>query len=220
MYTLQKYVQAESLEQAAAFLRENRKNVILGGTMWLRMGNQSFHTGIDLCQLGLDQVQQIKGGVEIGAMATLATFRNNEAINCLAHGAAKFCVSPIVGTQFQNMATIGGGLYARFGFSDINALLLAMDATANFVIAGPRTVEEFLANGPEKGGDVLTAIHLPDKWSAVSFGDFRNISTDLSVLNCACARRSGESRIVVGARPGRSILCKEASEAWAAGNTP
>ena len=220
MYTMRTYVQAESPEQAAALLRENRRNVILGGNMWLRMGSRMIHTGIDLCRLGLDQIKSEEGGVSIGAMATLAQFRDDPEVARITHGAARRCVSPIVGTQFQNMATVGGSLYARFGFSDVDTLLLALDATADFVLAGRRTVEDFLANGPEKGGDVLTAIHLRDGWEKAAFEDFRNTSTDLSVLNCACAAGNGEFRVAVGARPGRAVLCAPAAEAWRAGKSP
>ena len=35
MYTMRAYVQAESPEQAAALLRENQRNVILGGNISL-----------------------------------------------------------------------------------------------------------------------------------------------------------------------------------------
>ena len=220
MYTMRAYVQAESPEQAAALLRENQRNVILGGNMWLRMGSRSIHTGIDLCRLGLDDVRAEDGGVSIGAMAALARFREDPEVDRITHGAARRCVSPIVGTQFQNMATVGGSLYGRFGFSDVDTLLLALDATADFVLAGTRTVEDFLANGPEQGGDVLTAIHLRDGWERAAFEDFRNSSTDLSVLNCACAAGNGEFRVAVGARPGRAVLCAPAAEAWRAGKSP
>lgn len=34
----------------------------------------------------------------------------------------------IVGVQFRNLATVGGSLWGRFGFSDVLTLLLALDA--------------------------------------------------------------------------------------------
>lgn len=220
MYTLHEYIKAKTSEEAAQLLQAHPRNTIIGGNMWLRMGSRSFHTGIDLCDLGLDKIEYQEEHVSIGAMTSLAALRTNEVLSKVTYGAFEHCVAPIVGTQFQNMATIGGSLYARFGFSDINTLLLALDAAAEFVIAGTEKVEKYLAQGLEKGRDVLTHIIIPAHWTKVSFSDFRNTSTDLSVLNCACASNGVDYRVAVGARPGRCVICTAASEAWKAGKTP
>lgn len=220
MYTLREYIKAKTPEEAAQLLRADPRNTIIGGNMWLRTGSRAFHTGIDLCDLELDQIEYRGELVSLGAMTSLSALRKNEILAEVTHGAFERCVAPIVGTQFQNMATIGGSLYARFGFSDVNTLLLALDATADFVIAGSEKVEDFLARGPQNGRDVLTHIFIPAHWTKVSFSDFRNTSTDLSVLNCACAANGVDFRIAVGARPGRCELCRAASDAWKAGKAP
>lgn len=220
MYTLKNYVKAQTVEQALSLLQENRRNVILGGNMWLRMGNASYHTGIDLSDLGLDTVESDGDGARIGAMATLSVLRDDPLLDRLSHGAFRRAVSPIVGTQFQNMATVGGSLFARFGFSDINTLLLAMNASAEFAGAGIRTAEDYLSDPANKVRDILVRIRIPGNWTGVAFADFRNTSTDLPVLNCACACDGDDFRIVVGARPQRCMLCPKASLAWKNGEAP
>ena len=53
MITIQKYVRAQSLEEAWQ-LNQNKRSRILGGMLWLRAGNTAVHTAIDLSDLGLD----------------------------------------------------------------------------------------------------------------------------------------------------------------------
>ena len=58
MINIQKYVRAESLEEAYR-LNQNRQNRVLGGMLWLKMGNGNVNTAIDLCGLGLDTIQAV-----------------------------------------------------------------------------------------------------------------------------------------------------------------
>ena len=37
-------------------LNQKRNNRIIGGMLWLRMSNESINTVIDLCDLGLNQI--------------------------------------------------------------------------------------------------------------------------------------------------------------------
>ena len=48
MITIQKYVRAQSLEEAWQ-LNQNKRNRILGGMLWMRLGKGSVNTAIDLC---------------------------------------------------------------------------------------------------------------------------------------------------------------------------
>ena len=51
MVTIQNYVRVKSLEEAYQ-LNQNRKNKILGGMLWLRLGHGSIGTAIDISDLG------------------------------------------------------------------------------------------------------------------------------------------------------------------------
>ena len=57
MVTIQKYVKAQSLEEAWK-LNQGKKNRILGGMLWMRLGNGTISTAIDLCDLGLDTIER------------------------------------------------------------------------------------------------------------------------------------------------------------------
>ena len=57
MITIQKYVRAQSLEEAWT-LNQSKRNRIVGGMLWLRLGKGSINTAIDLCDLGLDGIRE------------------------------------------------------------------------------------------------------------------------------------------------------------------
>ena len=58
MFTMKNYVQASSLEEAYALRKKSKKNVILGGNLWMKMGSRNIMTGIDLCSLSLDRLEE------------------------------------------------------------------------------------------------------------------------------------------------------------------
>ncbi|MBQ1170898.1 MAG: FAD binding domain-containing protein, partial [Oscillospiraceae bacterium] len=118
MITIQKYVRAQSLEEAWQ-LNQNKRNRILGGMLWLRLGKGSVGTAIDLCDLGLNTIEETEEAFSIGAMATLRDIEMHEGLNAYCGNAARNAVKDIVGVQFRNMATVGGSIWGRFGFSDV-----------------------------------------------------------------------------------------------------
>ena len=60
MITIQKYVRAQSLEEAWQ-LNQNKRNRILGGMLWMRLGKGGINTAIDLCDLGLNTIEETEG---------------------------------------------------------------------------------------------------------------------------------------------------------------
>ena len=60
-------------------------------------------------------------------MTSLRQIELHDGLNKYTHGAVCEAVKD-VGVQFRNLATIGGSIWGRFGFSDILTVFLAMDA--------------------------------------------------------------------------------------------
>ena len=79
----------------------------------------------------------------IGAMATLRDIEMHEGLNAYAGGAIADAVKDIVGVQFRNMATVGGSIWGRFGFSDVLTIFLAMDAYVELYKGGIVPLEQF-----------------------------------------------------------------------------
>ena len=61
MLKIKSYVKAESLQQAYE-LNQKKTAVILGGMVWLKMGNRRVSTAIDLSGLDLCGIQEVAGG--------------------------------------------------------------------------------------------------------------------------------------------------------------
>ena len=58
MMNIRNYVRAQSLEEAYDLLQKNKRNRVIGGMLWLKMTNVNVPTAIDLCDLGLDTIEE------------------------------------------------------------------------------------------------------------------------------------------------------------------
>ena len=221
MITIQKYVRAQSLEEAWQ-LNQNKRNRILGGMLWLRLGKGSVGTAIDLCDLGLDAIEETGEEFSIGAMATLRDLEKHEGLNAYTGNAVANAVKDIVGVQFRNMATLGGSIWGRFGFSDVLTVFLALDSYVELYKGGIIPLEQFAKM--KKDNDILVRLIVKKTPCKVVYTAMRNQRTDFPVLTCAVAHMNGEYRAAIGARPGRAMLVRNENAenfgAFVAANVP
>ena len=189
MFYYNQYVRAQSLDEAYE-LYQKKPNFVLGGMLWLKMKNKTLGTAIDLCDLGLDQIDEDENEFRIGAYATLRQIETREALNAYTHGAIAESVRHIVGVQFRNVATVGGSIWGRFGFSDVMTIFRALGAKVQLHKAGIMDLDEFAAL-PRTTRDVLVSVIVPKNAKGVVYLSQRNQSTDFPVLTCAMANRSG-----------------------------
>ena len=199
MLTIGQYIRPESLDEAYA-LCQKKNNVVLGGMLWLKMQHRNIGTAIDLCDLGLDRIEEDENEYRIGAMVSLRALEQHAGLAALTQGAMEEAVKHIVGVQFRNCATVGGSLFGRFGFSDVLTLFLALDATVTLHHAGEMPLADFAAL-PRTTRDILTQVTVPKAPRRVAYQSQRNISTDFPVLTCALGERDGAYTCVIGARP-------------------
>ena len=221
MITIQKYIRAQSLEEAWQ-LNQNKRNRILGGMLWLRLGKGTVNTAIDLCDLGLDTIEETAEQFSIGAMATLRDIEMHAGLNAYTSGAVANAVKDIVGVQFRNMATVGGSIWGRFGFSDVLTVFLALDSYVELYKGGIVPLEEFAKM--KKDNDILVRLIVKKTPCKVVYSAMRNQRTDFPELACAVSQKNGEYRASIGARPGRAMLVRrdnaEGFAAFVAENTP
>ena len=199
MFYYNQYVRAQSLDEAYE-LYQKKPNFVLGGMLWLKMKNKTLGTAIDLCDLGLDQIDEDENEFRIGAYATLRQIETHEALNAYTHGAIAESVRHIVGVQFRNVATVGGSIWGRFGFSDVMTIFRALGAKVQLHKAGIMDLDEFAAL-PRTTRDVLVSVIVPKNAKGVVYLSQRNQSTDFPVLTCVVANRSGRYVAVIGASP-------------------
>ncbi|MCI8538895.1 MAG: xanthine dehydrogenase [Oscillospiraceae bacterium] len=232
MIAIKEYVRPQSIQEA---YERNQKNGsrILGGMLWLKLGGGAAATAIDLSGLGLDAIEESETEFSIGAMTSLRQLETHPGLNAYTCGAAARALESIVGVQFRNLATVGGSLFGRFGFSDVLTLFLALDTAVELYHGGMVPLEAFAAQKPDR--DLLIRVHVRKTPGVFGYLSMRNSRTDFPVLSCAVSRLGGEYRTVLGARPGRAMVLRDgegllaggidgtsaqAFGAWAADHTP
>ena len=128
MLKIKSYVKVKNVAEAYE-LNQKKTALVLGGMVWLKMGNRNISTAIDLSGLGLDTIQEFDDEFVIGCMTPLRELEINESLNEYTHGAIQESLRHIVGVQFRNCATVGGSIWGRYGFSDVLTMFLGMDTT-------------------------------------------------------------------------------------------
>ena len=216
MITIQKYIRVQSLDEAWT-LNQKRQNRVIGGMLWLRLGRKSIHTAIDLCDLGLDGIEENEVQFTIGAMATLRQLELHEGLNSYTHGAVRNAVQNIVGVQFRNMATVGGSIWGRFGFSDVLTAFLGLDTYVELYQGGIVPLEEFASM--KYDNDILVHLIVKKSPLKIVYTSMRNQRTDFPVIACAVSQVSGEYRASIGARPARAMVFPDKEGLMAGGIT-
>ena len=203
MMTIREYKRAESLEEAWQ-LNQKKPNRILGGMIWLKMETINVGTAIDLSGLGLDTIEETEDSFSIGAMVTLRQLEQHPGLAAYTHGAMREAVRHIVGVQLRNLATVGGSIYSRFGFSDVLTMFLAMDCDVELYKGGILPLQEYAQRPYDR--DVLVRLIVKKTPMKLYYQSVRNSQTDSPVLTCAAARmETGDYRSVRGARPLRAV---------------
>lgn len=219
MLSFNQYIRAQSLEEAYT-LCQKKSSVVLGGMLWLKMQRRNVGAVIDLCDLGLDQIEENDAEYRIGAMVSLRALETHEGLNALTQGAVAESVKHIVGVQFRNVATLGGSIYGRFGFSDVLTLFMALDAKVELYHAGMMSVQEF-AEFPRKTRDILVRVVVPKTAGRTVYLSMRNTATDFPVLTCALSgHTAGSYTCVIGARPAKAAVYEDEKQLLAGGITP
>lgn len=196
------YIKAQDLESAWE-LNQKKGSVIIGGGCWLRLSRQRMYRQvIDIAGLGLDTIEETDAAIRIGAMTTLRQVELSQVLAQYTQGAFREAVRHIVGTQFRNMATMGGSVCGRFGFSDILTLLMALQAEVELYKQGRVSIAEFADEGA--GQDIVTHIIIPKTVRHTAYASLRLNATDFPIIACAVSCTDTMVYTAIGARPMRA----------------
>lgn len=209
MLTIREYKQATTLEEAWQ-LNQKRPNRVLGGMLWMRLSKGNVQTAIDLSALGLDTIEETETEFRIGAMLSLRQLELHEGFTAYSEGANKEALRHIVGVQFRNLATVGGSVFGRFGFSDVLTLLLVMDSYVELYKGGIVPLADFVNMPYDR--DILVRVIVKKTAAHYSYKSVRISKTDFSVLTCAAALTQEGVQAAVGARPAKAALVKDAEQ--------
>lgn len=203
MLKIQQYIKAESLQEAYEYLQKNRNNQIIAGMLWLKMEDRNIPVAIDLERLGLDEIIEDEEKFTIGANVTLRMLEQHERLNQAFHNVFKDSVKDIVGVQFRNLATIGGSVYSRFGFSDVITALMCMHCDVVLYHQGSMDIESFVNSDYQR--DIITQIIVYKDQLPRAFVCMRKSATDISTLNLSVVKQADGYLFAVGARPQKAM---------------
>lgn len=202
MLNILKYERAKSLQEAYDLIQK-KNHEIIGGMLWLKMQDKTIACAVDLCDLGLDQIEETEDVYSIGCMVTLRQLEEHVSLNQYTNNAIKESVKHIVGVQFRNLATVGGSLFGRYGFSDVLTVFMGLDAQVELFNKGIVSLEEFSKMKYEK--DILVRVIVKKTSRQVAYMSHRNTETDFPVVTCATYKEDGKYGCVIGARPLKAI---------------
>lgn len=203
MITIRDYRKVESLDEAWE-LNQKRMNHIVGGMLWMKMGTYNVQTAIDLSGLGLDMIEEDEDAFRIGCMVLLRQLELHEGLAQYTDGAMREAVRHIVGVQFRNLATVGGSIFGRYGFSDVLTLFLALDSYVELYKGGIIPLAEFVKMDYDR--DILVRLIVKKTPVVCLYQSVRATRTDFPILTCATAKIDGEYRFSIGARPNKAML--------------
>ena len=206
MIEIANYVKVKSLQEAYE-LNQKKSSVVIGGMLWLKMQRRKVNTAIDLSELGLDTIEETTEEYRVGAMVTLRQLEKHCGLNELTHGAMRESVKDIVGVQFRNLATVGGSIFGRFGFSDVLTLFMAVGASVELYHGGIVPVEEFARMPYDR--DILVRILVPKVKQYTVYLSRRNTRTDCPVLTCCVSGTDEGIRCCIGARPMKAVCLRD-----------
>jgi CO/xanthine dehydrogenase FAD-binding subunit len=211
MIAIGEYVKPKSAEEAYALLSGRKDAYVIGGGLFLRRGSRKIGLAIDLSDAGLDFIMETESTIEIGAMATLGDIGRSGLLKKQFCGILPAAVSGIVGTQLRNIATAGGSVYSRIGFSELITCLLVQNCSVTLHGKGEVSLKDFLKQGV-KSKDILEKIVIRKEEVRASYQPFKNTYGGLPILSVAASRGERGYAIAVGARPGIAQLAEGATE--------
>jgi len=211
LITFGDYVVPKTTEEAYAALISKKSARLIGGGMFLRMGNKRIGLAIDLSQAGLEYIKDTGEEIEIGAMTSLRTFETSEILKENYGSIIGDCVKHIIGVQLRNIATIGATVYSKYGFSDPITALLALNADIYLYKGGRISLEDYLKEDKLRI-DILEKIIIKKNIDGGAFETMRNSAVDYAILSVAATKNDGKYRISIGARPREATLAYKAME--------
>ncbi len=203
MFTAKEFVKVKSLEEAWE-LNQRRSNKIIGGMMWIKMSSSRLNKLIDMSELGLDTIEETDDEFRIGCMTSLRTIELHPGLDSYSCGSIKEALRSIVGVQFRNLATVGGSIFGRYGFSDVVSVFMPMDSFVELYKGGIIPLSEFINMNYDN--DILVRLIIKKTPMKYRYYSVRNTRTDFPVLTCAAATDGRKIKIAVGARPGKAVL--------------
>lgn len=233
------YCIPENTAEAIALLDEYGESamILAGGTfvhgLEVRGLLNNVEALIDIGRLELDQIEENRSGLRLGATAIFADLLETPAITGSAACGAIIDALGYPPAQIQNVGTVAGCLAASAPLYDLPGALLALDGVAEVIgPAGQRDIAlgDFFTGLFENAlasNELITAVTIPafSQSTTSAFLKLETNANDLAVINVAVrfgrdGDQCADSRIVVGGGVGETYVRAIDAEAVLNGSPP
>ena len=213
MIRIKRYVRVKNLDEAYKIMQESSNYILLGGFTFSRLSDRTVDVAIDLQDSGIKFIREDDEWIEVGGATPFGDIIRSDIFKRFLNGAFEDKVlKKLWSVQLRTIATVGGTIFPKLGFSDFITGLLALNVWVKLNKNGEMKLEEFL-----KTRIICTDYHrwyIKKEPRKYAFQFLRNSEYDFSVLNASASKLENgkDFRVVVGARPGVASLAVNAMD--------
>ncbi|WBW95087.1 FAD binding domain-containing protein [Oceanirhabdus sp. W0125-5] len=204
-----KYIKPLNSAEAMA-LNKIENSLIIGGGTFIKLSKKEYSVIIDCEKLNLSYIKEDEKNLFIGAYTTLRKLETNKLIKDMFGGILNKSCSKICGIQIRNMATVGGTIGGRYGFSDLIPALMLLNTTVKFLNDESISLEEYLKN--KKDDRIIKELVILKENGSGIFKCIKRTALDFSIINMGLLKVAGKLRVSFGARPGIALRCPTVEE--------
>ncbi len=194
----------KDVEDALKVSRESTDTVVFGGGAWLKLSPRLVKRAVLLDDMDLATIETSDDAIRVGAMCTLRMVETHDAIAAIGSGIIVQALRQVMGVGLRNIATVGGSVMGKYGFSDVLPPLLALYAKLMFADAGEVSLASFMAS-KKRMNDIMLYVTIPRTKSVGFFKKVSTTSLDFSLLNITVCKTRDRVRVVLGSRPGGAM---------------
>ena len=198
------YLKPSTIAEALA-LNEKENSLIIGGGAFIKSSKKEYSVIIDCEYLNLAYIKEDEKNVFIGAYTTLRDVEKNKLMRDMFGGIIYDSCSKICGVQIRNMATVGGTVGGRYGFSDLITALILLNTTVIFLNNESLVLEEYLKNKKDKR--IIKELVILKEKGEGNFKCIKRTALDFSIINMSILKINEKFRVAFGARPGIALRC-------------
>ncbi len=213
---LKEYLKPQTLEEAYEMAQVDNSIYVSGGLMVAALKSSRIERIVDLKNIGLNEVENGEF-VKIGANVKLSEFMRNPLLSEFGNGFFKNMMKEVGSTQIRNMATVGGSVAFRLGWSDVITALMVANADVEIFNGklNKMTLEDYL--NMKRGREIVTAVYLPKEERLMAFEKFAKSTFDIATINVGVSLTLKDGKIfnpivAVGSRPMISERIRDVEE--------
>ncbi len=201
MKNVTEYLYPSDLSQALILYAEHEESAyIAGGTHLAAESRNNTKRLIDITRLGLNEIIDGNGEVQVGATATITEMYSSPEISKVGNGVLKKACQLIADTPLRNAITLGGNISRLYTWVGLPVVLLTLDAEVEIMnLHGERKrvpAADHFANGGVKDGDLILKVRFPvrNAWFH-SYEKFSLTTADYTWLTIAFAAEVKDGKI-------------------------